>query len=68
MTDWQPIETAPSMRPVLVWAERYGMTTAYRSNSQYWDYKWFVSCSGLAIVPLTWNPTHWAPLPNPPEG
>lgn len=63
MSEWHPIETAPRMKPVIVWSAEYGMAMAYWSDL---SGKWFVSCSGYAVISLDWNPTRWTELPNPP--
>lgn len=72
--DWQPIETAPrDGTPVLIYGPRYkNVTTALcDSNALHW---WVVDelediasdddGDGLEAMP----PTHWMPLPEPPDG
>lgn len=61
MTDWQPIETAPEMEAgdyLLLW-NGYRMTVGYCVDE---DYGWWEHYE--SIQP---QPTHWAPLPEPPE-
>ena len=75
MAEWQPIETAPASESVLIFipnllAEHYG-PAIYRGlcvNSYRGDRVWKVSGlhSGRACGADYW-PTHWMPLPDPPE-
>jgi hypothetical protein len=58
LPEWQPIETAPKddMIEVLTWN---GTSVAVATWA--WDWKW--QTSGLPAF----EPTHWMPLPEPPE-
>ena len=59
MTDWQPIETAPKDgTDVLVWCGG-AMFIAYMEVG-----RWFFDRTDHSVKPL---PTHWMPLPAPPE-
>jgi hypothetical protein len=61
---WHPIETAPKeSRAILVWTPRY--QNIYAVN---WDAlsKWWVIWGG-GLRGLNDEPTHWMPLPQPPE-
>jgi hypothetical protein len=59
-TLWQPIETAPSEgREVLVWGGRHIEVETRAADGDYWRYQ---SKHGDTAVP-----THWRPLPPPPE-
>jgi len=72
MSTWQPIETAPTNTSVLIFipnAEHYG-EGIYRGlqvdmrTGRHW------TVSGLHMgrdCGTTWQPTHWMPLPDPPE-
>ena len=63
---WQPIETAPGL-PVLVTrpTDRYVFipTTAFRDATGAW--RLYRSPGGNMRLPFT--PTHWMPIPEPPE-
>jgi hypothetical protein len=67
--DWQPIETAPKGRsvllacagthiPIYVGRERLGML----GEPQQDEYRWRCDSSGRFA-----NPTHWMPLPKEPQ-
>lgn len=60
MSDWQPIATAPEDAEVLVWDEGAFMI-AIRSPL---DAAWIDVGNGRTIEP---PPTHWMPLPAPPN-
>jgi hypothetical protein len=63
MTEWQQIETAPrDGTPIILYVpvNRPGMRVlAARAG----DYEWWI-LSGSVVLG---KPTHWMPLPNPPE-
>ena len=63
MSGWQPIETAPKNRRVLV--ARPGEEPVIAENVMYTSagYSW---CSGYQEMRI--RPTHWMPLPPPPDG
>tara|TARA_R110002072_G_scaffold100778_9_gene222061 strand:+ start:6218 stop:6427 length:210 start_codon:yes stop_codon:yes gene_type:complete len=57
---WQPIETAPKGVPVLV----AGGLAMQKTGGE-----WFSGMEEpLYRRMLQWTPTHWMPLPTPPEG
>jgi hypothetical protein len=59
--EWQPIETAPrDGKRVLVWHRHW-----YAPSTGQWYGDWW----GLvyAVGPFASQPTHWMPLPSPPE-
>lgn len=60
--EWQPIETAPDDTPVLTyWIEPEGSVAEVMSKI---DGKWY---SPMVLINQNAKPTHWQPLPAPPE-
>jgi hypothetical protein len=58
MSGWEPIETAPKDRTVLVYDEGAVFVSFwFEVRGGWWD-------NGIVDPP----PTHWMPLPEPPEG
>ena len=74
MSEWQPIETAPRDRRVLIWdAETKRCVvaqhmTAIDDGSSAWVYARSLSCDldGDKIAFIAENPTHWMPEPDAP--
>ena len=66
MSEWKPIETVPCNQTVLVWSKSYKdfMIASFFSDGHCWF------SPGLGHMPLehALTPTHWMPLPEPPEG
>ena len=73
--EWQPIETAPKDRIVLLYrptAHDWGKVTPGKWDAQphhkkpapYWDM--WIKIGGKYESRL-WEPTHWMPLPEPPK-
>ncbi len=71
MTDWQPIETAPKQKVVLLWALTDTDTGNWKMATGYWmpgyaedpgGWTW----EGRRLMPYDAQPTHWMPLPLPP--
>ena len=58
---WQPIETAPKDEYVLAFEDGEFYKARYDSAEEYWQ-----SCCGQPVV-YDPQPTHWMPLPQPPE-
>ena len=59
---WMPIETAPrevGQEVLVCW---YGLGAWWRVSA-YWDGRWWRGLTGGVEV----KPTHWMPLPEPPE-
>ena len=70
MADWQPIETAPEgIAEVLLYSPRKNMVwIGYRTEHvKTGEVGWVLSqlTGGAAFCP--WPPTHWMPLPAPPN-
>lgn len=67
---WQPIETAPDDRQVLVWDGHHQrvaqMMTAIEDGTRDWVYARQLACEGSAIA-FVCEPTHWRPLDAPPK-
>ena len=63
---WQPIQTAPLDENVIIWAIDEEMTVAYKSSlNKQWH---LVEVGGYAAdADLSYQPTHWMPLPEPPK-
>jgi len=64
--EWQPIETAPNGKEILVFME--GEIFQGNFEGTYWefataDFHGCGCCSGTRDYP-----THWMPLPEPPKG
>lgn len=67
---WQPIETAPKMRGVLLWADtstpdfpNWRMGSGYfHDGMNVWIWE------GEQVRGWAHPPTHWMPLPAPPTG
>lgn len=61
MSEWQPIESAPHDRTIMLGYDYEGFLFA--CSSGYWT-----EHNGGGWVRLCpFQPTHWMPLPNPPE-
>lgn len=58
--EWQPIETTPPGRNVLVYDPRWGVAEAMHFANGDWGLATFNGSVKKA------NPTHWMPLPEPP--
>tara|TARA_R110000765_G_scaffold7963_7_gene26136 strand:+ start:7451 stop:7660 length:210 start_codon:yes stop_codon:yes gene_type:complete len=63
---WQPIETAPIWKEVIVFYDgvmcRKSQPNRVTTAVKFPDGKW-----GLGALPERRNPTHWMPLPFPPD-
>ena len=74
MAEWQPIETAPrnEERPILAFDADYGIVTVKWRFDERWGGVWgsedYIQDGSIyddALIAR--NPTHWMPLPDPPE-
>lgn len=62
LVEWRPIETAPKLgRHIQGWDGQTICRTWYDPVENCW----FAVQANRA--PYEWHPTHWLPLPNPPE-
>jgi hypothetical protein len=63
--EWQPIETAPTSRRLLLCAEVGGKRVVFTGG---YDSHWSGQCwvADARQVPSGFKPTHWMPLPDPP--
>lgn len=72
-TTWRPIDTAPTSTPVLLWAR---LSSAPPEPSDHFPIVgvWHRALMRWKVSPELLNAreeliaTHWAPIPNPPEG
>lgn len=60
--EWQPIETAPDREYILILVEGQitGVGSTYLGD-------WWASMPNGEVCELNEPPTHWMPLPQPPE-
>ncbi len=71
--EWRRIETAPYGKIVLLWAaipgeyiggkQNWRMATGHRPFDGTLDWTW----DGHPVMPWSLRPTHWMPLPEPPQ-
>jgi hypothetical protein len=67
MSEWQPIETAPTRGDVLLYCAETGeqfvafLGTSMEEGDQEW-----VFARGPDLAFIVRDPTHWQPLPEPP--
>ena len=72
MSEWQPIETAPTYKEVLVWPypTEFCMTATHGKIPLLRDrFGWYYSEyeRGFGVIYTECCPTHWMPLPEPPK-
>lgn len=66
MSEWQPIETAPFMETVLLWAPAWRSPFPGKRNSAEGHDVYVDTCEPEARGWQAWA-THWRPMPKPPE-
>jgi hypothetical protein len=64
--EWQPIETADKLRTILLYSEMWEWTFGATQIGR-WDNSGWVFDSGMEILEDEYMPTHWMPLPEPPQ-
>ena len=66
MTEWQPIDTAPTDKNIIMWLEDEGFAVTAKWvewNPGEWDFLiWELDTTASAHCA-----THWMPLPSPPK-
>jgi hypothetical protein len=63
MMDWQPIESAPKDKPVLVYCPgNHRSELVLLAEQVTHSRRWVIFIDGQEVVP-----THWQPLPEPPK-
>lgn len=60
--EWQPIETAPKDRPILVCQKQNGIIKTAHNIDEYGNWK-----TGSGHMDFIVGVTHWMPLPPPPK-
>ena len=68
---WRPIECAPEYVQVLVGARYAGGGPQWQSAKAWLEgerSRWMLADREPAAVRVRFRPTHWQPLPKPPEG
>jgi hypothetical protein len=67
-SEWLPIETAPKDRDLILTDGVYvGQGGWITDMDQGADYEGQLHCAGWWSVPGDLTPTHWMPLPAPPD-
>lgn len=71
MSEWQPIETAPKDKTILIFHHDYnkwrGQIRIGYSHGDYNGHKDVITEDGQCGWPIRPLPTHWMPLPTPPK-
>jgi len=66
MGEWQPIETAPRDALVLIACSGWGADKLLIASRRDYSESGWVNQNAVP-VPVSWEPTHWQPLPRPPS-
>ena len=72
MSKWQPIDTAPKNGDEILVAGLYADGSAEMAVVEWWVGTWAVTAKlpwgsePAQLLPLSFIPTHWRPLPSPP--
>lgn len=70
MTEWQPIETAPKDRMIIVANDDYFGAASPMSDGRWFMWNSFFTAfrpGRYDVNPNAITPTHWMPLPEPPN-
>ena len=68
MSEWQPIESAPTGIFVDVFARGQRCTDArFNVQKQRWEHWWIDDFGSLGWVKVDGKPTHWMPAPKDPD-
>lgn len=73
MNEWQPIETVPKDDRTMLVVRAFNVKNRFTGGVEYTSDPWcvWVDVKGSEIVFCRWPhrfpPTHWMPLPPPPE-
>lgn len=63
MMNWQPIETCPADKSVLLFFDNFGISEGVKDPEG-----WYCFHGGNLFSDLnSHDPTHWQPLPEPPK-
>jgi hypothetical protein len=68
--NWQPIDTAPKDGTKILVFDGVDMTTVrwMDGRSEWWPGEWQLVCAGMNAEECEfYKPTHWMPLPEPPQ-
>ena len=66
-TEWHPMETAPHDKRVMVWSGQEMYCAHWAQNPITGDEAWIVAEWGTEGDQALVKPTHWRPLPLPPN-
>lgn len=67
INNWQPIETAPEDKLILVYGDHVGWALAHKLLGVDKSLTMYIAGQPMLLQPLLkWHPTHWMPLSNPP--
>lgn len=67
---WQPIETAPEEGATIFVVRAFGVSNGFTGGKEYTSDPycvWRTEDGGFERWPHHFAPTHWMPLPEPPE-
>ena len=65
--EWQPIETAPKMTAIMLYAAGYYIGHFNTTNNRWWLQDDGTVTATERLLNSWSPPTHWMPLPEPPK-